>query len=170
MNPNHDYNIGKFLWRKVRHIKAYWVFTANEKKALKGVLHINNLAITEHFIELTDLIADMEEYTMHMNSLQYNNKYDNVYSILPSEYHEFADIFKAAEKQSLSEKDSHDHAIDLKLSQQPSFEKLYSMFSAELMCWRHIWMTLWRQTSFVNWYHLQLYLLCLYWSWTAVYD
>ena len=93
---------------------------------------MNKLTITEHFIELTDLITDIEEYIMHINSLQYNNKYDNVYNILPSEYHEFADIFKAAKKQSLSEKDSHNHAIDLKLTQQPLFRKLYSMFSAKL--------------------------------------
>ena len=80
------------------------MFTVSEKKVLKSVLHMNNLTITEHFIGSADLIADMKEYIMHINSLQYNNKYNNVYNILPSEYHEFADIFKATEKQSLSEK------------------------------------------------------------------
>ena len=30
---------------------------------------MNNLTITEHFIELTDLIADIKEYTMHINLL-----------------------------------------------------------------------------------------------------
>ena len=131
-NPNHEYDTGKFLWRKLRHATAHWVFTVSEQKTLKGVLHINNLTITEHFIGLADLVADMKEYTMHMNSLWYNNKYNNVYNILPLKYHEFADIFKVAEKQSLSEKGSHDHVIDLELSQQPLFRKLYSMFSAEL--------------------------------------
>ena len=52
-----------------------------------------------------------------MNLLHYNNKYDNVYNILLSEYHDFTDIFKAAEKQSLSERDSQNHAIDLKPDQ-----------------------------------------------------
>ena len=67
-----------------------------------------------------------------MNLLQYDNKYNNVYDILPLKYHEFADIFKVTEKQLLSERDLHDHVIDLKLSQQPSFKKLYSMFSVKL--------------------------------------
>ena len=170
VNLNHNYNIEKFLWKKMRHITAHWVFIVSEKRVLKSVLHINNLTITEYFIELINLVADMKEYIMHMNSLQYNNKYDNIYDILPSEYHEFVNVFKAAEKQLLSEKDSHDHSIDLKLSQQPLFRKLYSMFLTELMCWRHIWMTLWRQTLFINQYHLQLHLLCLFWSQTAVYS
>ena len=54
---------------------------------------------------------------MQMNLLHYDNKYNNVYDILLPEYHDFADIFKAAEKQSLSKRDSQNHAIDLKLSQ-----------------------------------------------------
>ena len=37
-----------------------------------------------------------------------------------------------AEKQSLPERGPHNHAIDLKLGQQPPFRKLYSMFSAKL--------------------------------------
>ena len=90
---------------------------------------MNNLTITEHFIELTDLVADMK---IRLSSLQYNKEYNNVYNILSPEYYDFADIFQTAEKQSLSEKDSHDHVIDLELSQQPLFRKLYSMFSAEL--------------------------------------
>ena len=93
---------------------------------------MSNLTITEHFIELTDLVANIEEYIMQMNLLHYDNKYDNVYNILLSEYHDFTDIFKAAEKQSQSERDLQNHAIDLKSGQQPSFEKLYSMFLAEL--------------------------------------
>ena len=93
---------------------------------------MSNLTITEHFIELTDLIANMKEYIMQMNLLHYDNKYNNVYDILLPEYHDFTDIFKAAEKQSLSEKDSQNYAVDLKSDQQPSFKKLYSMFSAEL--------------------------------------
>ena len=108
------------------------MFTVSEKKVLKSVLHINNLTSIEHFIELINLIVNIKEYIMHMNSLQYDNKYNNIYNILSLKYHEFTDIFKAAEKQSLSEKNSHNHAIDLKLSQQPLFRKLYSMFSAEL--------------------------------------
>ena len=67
-----------------------------------------------------------------LSLLWYNKEYDNIYNILSSEYHDFTDIFQTAEKQSLSEKSSHDHVIDLKLRQQPSFRKLYSMFSAEL--------------------------------------
>ena len=35
----------------------------------------------------------------------------------PSEYHDFADIFKAVKKQSLFERDLHNHAINLELSQ-----------------------------------------------------
>ena len=66
-----------------------------------------------------------------MNTLQYNKRYNNIYNILLSEYYDFADIFQTAEKQSLSERDSYDHVIDLKSEQQPLFRKLYSMFSAE---------------------------------------
>ena len=128
-NLKYEYNTEKFLWRKMRHITAYWVFTVSERKTLKNVLYINNLFITEHFIELINLIADME---IKINSLQYDKEYNNVYDILSPEYHDFTDIFQTAEKQSLSEKSSHDHVIDLELSQQPLFRKLYSMFSAEL--------------------------------------
>ena len=128
-NSNHEYNTGKFLWRKVRHITAHWVFTVSKRKALKNVLYMNNLFITEHFIELTDLITDMK---IRLSSLQYNKEYNNVYNILSSEYHDFVNIFQTAEKQSLSEKGSHDCVIDLELSQQSLFRKLYSMFSAEL--------------------------------------
>ena len=78
---------------------------------------MSNLTITEHFIESADLVADIKEYTMQINLFYYNNKYDNVYNILLSEYHNFTDIFKAAKKQSLSERDSQNYAIDLKLSQ-----------------------------------------------------
>ena len=52
-----------------------------------------------------------------MNLLHYDNKYNNVYNILLPEYHNFTDIFKAAEKQLLSERDSQNHAIDLKPGQ-----------------------------------------------------
>ena len=90
---------------------------------------MNNLIITEHFIGLTDLMTDMK---IKINLLQYNKEYDNVYNILSLKYHGFADIFQTAEKQSLSEKSSHDHVIDLELSQQPLFRKLYSMLSTEL--------------------------------------
>ena len=128
-NPNHEYNTGKFLWRKVRHITVHWVFTVSEQKVLKNVLYINNLFITEHFIELTDLMTDMK---IRLSLLQYNKEYNNVYNILSLKYHDFIDIFQMTEKQSLSVRDSHDHVIDLKLRQQPLFRKLYSMFSAEL--------------------------------------
>ena len=90
---------------------------------------MNNLTITEHFIESVNLMTDMK---IKINSLQYNKEYNNVYNILSSEYHDFTDIFQMTEKQSLSVRDSHDHVIDLKLRQQLSFEKLYFMFSAEL--------------------------------------
>ena len=93
---------------------------------------MNNLTITDHFIGPSDLVANMEKYTLQMNSLQYNKGYDNVYNNLPPEYHDFADIFQVAEKQSLPEKGLHDYAIDLKPGQQPPFRKLYSMFPAEL--------------------------------------
>ena len=90
---------------------------------------MNNLFITEHFIESADLVTDIK---IRLSLLQYNKEYNNVYDILSSEYHDFTDIFQMTEKQSLSVRDSHDHVIDLKLRQQPSFRKLYSMFSAEL--------------------------------------
>ena len=90
---------------------------------------MNNLTITEHFIESVNLMTDME---IKINSLQYNKEYNNVYNILSSEYHDFTDIFQTAEKQSLSVRGSHDHVIDLKLRQQLSFRKLYFMFSVKL--------------------------------------
>ena len=93
---------------------------------------MNNLTITDHFIGPSDLVVNMEKYTLQMNSLQYDKGYNNVYDNLPPEYYNFADIFQAAEKQSLPEKGLHDHAIDLKLGQQPPFRKLYSMSSTEL--------------------------------------
>ena len=130
-HPNHDYNTGRFLWRKGKHSKAQRMFLASEKKALKGVLHMSNLTITDNFIGPADLVANMEEYAVKMNSLQYD-KYDEVYDILPPEYHDFADIFQAAEKQSLPERGPHDHAIDLEPGQQPPFRKLYLMSPTEL--------------------------------------
>ena len=128
-NPNHEYNMGKFLWRKMRHITAHWVFTVSERKTLKSVLHMNNLTITEHFIGSVNLMTDIK---IKINLLQYNKEYNNVYDILSSEYHDFADIFQTAEKQSLSVRGSHDHVIDLKLRQQLSFRKLYFMSLTEL--------------------------------------
>ena len=86
---------------------------------------MNNLIITDHFIGPSDLVINMEKYTLQMNSLQYDKGYNNVYDNLPPEYHNFTDIFQAAEKQSLPERGLHNHAIDLKLRQQPSFRKLY---------------------------------------------
>ena len=74
----------------------------------------------------------MTDMKIRLSLLQYNKEYSNVYNILLSEYHDFADIFQMTEKQSLSEKSSYDHAIDLELSQQSLFRKLYLMFSAEL--------------------------------------
>ena len=65
-----------------------------------------------------------------MISLLLNNRLHIIY--LSLKYHDFADIFQTAEKQSLFEKSPHDHVIDLELSQQPLFRMLYSMFSAEL--------------------------------------
>ena len=93
---------------------------------------MNNLSITDYFIGLSDLVANMEKYTLQINSLQYDKGYNNVYNNLPPEYYNFADIFQVAEKQSLPERGPHNHAIDLKLRQQPSFEKLYLMSPAEL--------------------------------------
>ena len=128
-NLIHEYNISKFLWRKVRHTAAHWVFTASERKMLKNLLHINNLFITEQFIGLINLVINIK---IKINSLQYNKGYNNVYNILSPEYHDFANIFQMTEKQSLSEKGSHNHVLGLELRQQPSFEKLYSMSSAKL--------------------------------------
>ena len=93
---------------------------------------MNNLSIINHFIELSDLVTDMEKYTLQMNLLQYNKEYNNIYNNLPPEYYNFADIFQAAENQSLSERGLHNHAIDLKLRQQSLFRKLYSMSLTEL--------------------------------------
>ena len=75
---------------------------------------MSNLSITEHFIESANLMINMKEYIMQINLLHYDNKYNNVYNILLPEYYDFTDIFKAAEKQSLSERDSQNHAINLK--------------------------------------------------------
>ena len=69
----------------------------------------------------------MTDMKIKLSSLQYNKEYNNVYNILSLKYHDFADIFQTAEKQSLSVRDSHDHVIDLKLRQQSLFRKLYSM-------------------------------------------
>ena len=80
------------------------MFTVSEKKVLMSVLHLSNL---------------------------YNKMY-NVYNILPPEYYDFTDIFQAAETQSLSVRGPHNHIIDLEPGQQPLFEKLYSILSAEL--------------------------------------
>ncbi|SLM37413.1 retrotransposon nucleocapsid protein [Lasallia pustulata] len=93
---------------------------------------MSNLSITDHFIGPADLVTDMENYAVHMNSLCYDKKDDNVYNALPPEYHDFADIFQAADKQSLPERGPHNHAIDLEPEQQPPFGKLYSMSPAEL--------------------------------------
>ena len=93
---------------------------------------MNNLIITDYFIGPLNLVINMKKYTLQMNLLQYNKGYNNVYDNLPPEYHDFTDIFQAAEKQSLPERGPHDHAIDLELGQQPPFGKLYSMSSAEL--------------------------------------
>ena len=90
---------------------------------------MNNLSITEHFIGSVNLMTDMK---IRLSLLQYNKEYDNVYDILSLKYYDFTDIFQIAEKQSLSVRNSHDHVIDLKLRQQPSFRKLYSMFSVKL--------------------------------------
>ena len=131
-NPNHKYNTGKFLWRKGKHTKANQMFTPSERKALKGVVNMSNLSITDHFIGPADLVTDMENYAVHMNSLCYNKKDNNVYNALLPKYHDFADIFQAAEKQSLPERGPHNHAIDLEPGQQPPFGKLYSMSPAKL--------------------------------------
>ena len=90
---------------------------------------MNNLFITEHFIESVNLMTDMK---IKLSSLQYNKEYNNVYNILSLKYHDFADIFQMTKKQSLSVRGSHNHVIDLKLRQQPLFRKLYSMFSVKL--------------------------------------
>ena len=74
----------------MRHSTVHWVFTVSKRKALKNVLHINNLFITEHFIESVNLMTDMK---IKINLLQHNKEYNNVYNILLSEYHEFTDIF-----------------------------------------------------------------------------
>ena len=131
-NPNHEYDTGKFLWRKGKHIKANQMFTPSKRKALKGVVNMSNLSITEHFIGPADLVTDMENYAVHMNPLCYDKKDNNMYNVLPPKYHDFADIFQAAEKQSLPKRGPHDNAIDLQLGQQPLFGKLYSMSPAEL--------------------------------------
>ena len=108
------------------------MFTPSERKALKGVVNMSNLSITDHFIGPVDLVTDMENYAVHMNSLCYDKKDDNVYDALPPKYHDFVDIFQAAEKQSLPERGPHDHAIDLEPGQQPPFGKLYLMLPTEL--------------------------------------
>ena len=54
---------------------------------------MNNLFITDHFIELLNLVTNMKKYILQMNLLQYDKEYNNIYNNLPSEYHCFADIF-----------------------------------------------------------------------------
>ena len=108
------------------------MFTPSKRKALKGVVNMSNLSITEYFIGPAGLVTNMENYAVHMNSLCYNKKDNNVYNILPPKYHDFADIFQTADKQSLPNRGPHDHAIDLEQGQQPPFGKLYSMSPAEL--------------------------------------
>ena len=90
------------------------MFTVSEKKVLMSVLHLSNLFITEHFIESVDLVTDIK--TLQINFLHYNKMY-NIYNILPPEYYNFADIFQAAETQSLSVRGLHNHTIDLKPGQ-----------------------------------------------------
>ena len=108
------------------------MFTPSERKALKGVVNMSNLSITDHFIGPADLVTDMENYAVHINTLCYNKKDNNVYNALPPKYHEFADIFQVVEKQSLPKRGPHDNAIDLEPGQQPPFRKLYSMSPAKL--------------------------------------
>ena len=108
------------------------MFTSSKRKVLKGVVNMSNLSITDYFIGPADLVTDMENYAVHMNSLYYNKKDDNVYDALPPKYYDFADIFQAAEKQSLPERGPYDHAIDLEPRQQPPFGKLYLMSPTEL--------------------------------------
>ena len=108
------------------------MFTPSKRKALKGIVNISNLSITEQFIGPADLVTDMENYAVHMNSLCYNKKDDNDYNALLPNYHDFVDIFQAVEKQSLPKRGPRDHAIDLEPGQQPLFRKLYSMSPAEL--------------------------------------
>ncbi|KAA6414431.1 MAG: hypothetical protein FRX48_01180 [Lasallia pustulata] len=52
---------------------------------------MSNLSITDHFIGLADLVTNMENYAIHMNSLCYDKKDDNVYNALPPKYYDFAD-------------------------------------------------------------------------------
>ena len=67
------------------------MFTPSERKALKGVINMSNLSITDHFIGPADLVTNMENYAVHMNSLYYDKKDKNVYDALPPKYHDFAD-------------------------------------------------------------------------------
>ena len=131
-NPNHEYYTGKFLWQKGKHTITNRMFTPRERKALKDVVNMSNLSITDHFIGPADLVTDMENYAVHINSLCYDKKDDNMYNTLPPEYHDFANIFQTAEKQSLPERGLHNHTIDLEPGQQPPFGKLYLMSPAEL--------------------------------------
>ena len=121
-NPNHEYNIGK------DKLNVH----SQQEKWLKVVVNMSNLSITEYFIDLADLVTNMENYAVHMNSLYYDKKDNNVYDALPPKYHDFADIFQAADKQSIPKRGLHDHAIDLEPGQQPPFGKLYSMSPVEL--------------------------------------
>ena len=56
----------------------------------------------------------------------------NIYNILLPEYHNFTDIFQAAETQSLPVRGPYNHTINLKSGQQSLFKKLYLMLPAEL--------------------------------------
>ena len=91
-NLNHEYDTEKFLWRKTKHITAYWVFTVSKRKMLKNILHMNNLFITEYFIELINLVTDIK---IRLSLLWYNKEYNNVYNILLLKYHDFTDSWEA---------------------------------------------------------------------------
>ena len=77
-NPNHEYYTRKSLWREGKHTKANQIFITSERKALKGILNMNNLSITEHFIGPADLVANMVNYILHMNFLHYDKNDDNI--------------------------------------------------------------------------------------------
>ena len=55
---------------------------------------------------------------------------------VPSEYHDYADVFSAAEAASLPPHRAYDHAIDLEEGAQPPYGPIYSMSETELKALR----------------------------------
>ena len=57
----------------------------------------------------------------------------NPATVLPSEYHEFLDVFSKKEADKLPERRSYDHKIPLMEGKEPTYSPLYGMSRDELL-------------------------------------